>query len=70
MLPAPPAADIAKVTTPKPAIVGDIVNDDTASAMHSAKVETWGDTVSAAGRRLCRWFVANGAKVTCPDAPR
>jgi hypothetical protein len=44
------------------------VNDDTAAALHSSKVETWGDGLSAAGARMCRWFAETGAKLPfdCP----
>lgn len=66
--PTPPVADVRALVEPKPAIVGDIVNDDTAAALHSSKVETWGDGLSAAGARMCRWFAETGAKLPfdCP----
>jgi hypothetical protein len=68
-MPTPPAADIEALTAPKPLPKGDIVNNDTAAALHSEAIEAWGDGLSAAGKRVCRWFVEAGAKVDCVDAP-
>lgn len=61
----PPAADIEAVTAPKPKPSGDIVNDDTAAARHSEALESWGESLSAAGHRLCRWFRDAGYAVEC-----
>lgn len=66
-MPTPPVADIEAVTAPKPVPVGDIVNDDTAAARHSEALESWGESLSAAGIRLCHWFRDAGASVTCPE---
>lgn len=68
---APPAADIQAAIEPKPRPVGDIVNDDTAAATYSAALEAWGERLSTAGGRLCRWTVANGATLPfeCPGRP-
>lgn len=65
----PPVADIEAVIAPKPLPVGDIVNDDKAAARHSEALESWGESLNAAGARLCRWFVQNGATLpfACPE---
>jgi len=55
------------VTEKKPAPTDDIVTDPKASALYNASVESWGDRVSAAGGRLCRFFKARGMAVGCPD---
>jgi len=44
---------------------GQVITDARAEAHYNAAVESWGDRVSAAGVRLCRWFNANGAKFDC-----
>lgn len=62
----PPPADLRAVTEPKPVPGPDIVTSDRAAAQYSADVESWGDRVSAAGARLCRYFAALGMKVDCP----
>lgn len=66
-MPKPPVADIEAVTAPKPKPVGDIVNDDKAAARHSEALESWGEGLSAAGVRLCRWFHDAGVPVVCPE---
>ncbi|UIJ43808.1 hypothetical protein LZK98_11965 [Sphingomonas cannabina] len=62
----PQAALVEKLTTPKPKPEGDIVNDDTAAATYSAQIETWGDTVYAAGVAMCGWLNSIGGKFDCP----
>jgi len=61
----PPSADVAALQEAKPVPTDDIVTDARAEARYNAAVESWGDRVSAAGVRVCRWFNANGAKFDC-----
>ncbi len=63
----PSRADVSAVTEHKPVPTDDIVTDPKASALYNASVESWGDRVSAAGRRLCRFFKARGMAVDCPE---
>jgi len=64
----PPSADLSAVVEPKPIATPDIVTSDQAAADYSASVEAWGDRVSAAGGRICRWVVETGGKLPfqCP----
>lgn len=66
----PPAADLQAATEPKPVPPDDIVTSDQAAADYDAAVEAWGDRVSAAGARICRWVVDAGGKLPfkCPPA--
>lgn len=65
----PPAPDLQAATEPKPVPPDDIVTSDQASADYSAAVEAWGDRVSAAGGRICRWVEDAGGKLPfkCPE---
>ncbi len=65
----PPLADLSAASEAKPAPTADITTSARAGADYSAAVEAWGDRVSAAGGRLCRYFVSLGVKVGCPAAP-
>jgi hypothetical protein len=40
-----------------------------AAALHDIAIETWGETIHAAGARICRWAKNNGAKLDfeCPE---
>ncbi len=63
----PPPADLQAVTEAKPVPVDAIATDAAAEAHYNAAVESWGDRVSAAGGRLCRFFDRRGMKgLTCP----
>lgn len=64
----PPSADIKAATTPKPVAGPEIVTSAQAAAEYDIAVEAWGETVSKAGGRICRWAVNNGAKLPfdCP----
>ena len=64
----PPSADLKSVTSPKPVAGPEIVTSAQAAAEYDIAVETWGETVSKAGGRICRWAVNNGAKLdfVCP----
>lgn len=65
----PPAADLKAATEAKPAPGDDIVTSAQAAADYDAAIESWGERVSRAGARLCRWAVAMGMKgVECPPA--
>lgn len=63
----PPSADIKALQEAKPTPTVDILTDAKAEAAYNAEVEGWGDRLSAAGRRVCRWFAAQGAVVDCGD---
>jgi hypothetical protein len=65
----PPVADLRAATEPKPAPGEDIVTSAQAAADYDAAVESWGDRLSLAGARLCRWAVRMGQKgLECPAA--
>lgn len=67
----PPAADIRAATEPKPVAPVEIVTSAQAAAEYDVAVESWGERVSRAGGRICRWAIANGAALpfTCPASP-
>ena len=65
----PPRADIEAATEAKPAPTAEIVTSSQASDRYNVEVESWGDRVSAAGGRLCRYFKRTGMAVDCP-APK
>lgn len=52
----PPLADLQAVTEAKPVPSDAIATDPQAEAHYNADVEGWGDRVSSAGKRLCRFF--------------
>lgn len=64
----PPSVDLKLVISPKPKAGPEIVTSAQAAAEYDIAVETWGDTVSKAGQRICRWAENNGAKLdfVCP----
>lgn len=65
----PPVADLAAAVEPKPVPSDDIATSQKAADDYSASVEGWGDRVSAAGGRLCRWSErVYKVKVGCPPA--
>jgi hypothetical protein len=66
----PPSADLEAAIAAKPVAPATIVSSAQAAADYDIAVETWGDGVSAAGARICRWAIANGAKLpfACPAA--
>lgn len=68
----PPAADIRDATTPKPVPTPDILTSEQAAERYDAAVETWGETVSRAGGRICRWVIDNGGTLPfkCPPQPK
>jgi hypothetical protein len=68
----PPATDIKAVTEPKPIAPVDIVTSENAAENYDIELESWGDRVSAAGGRICRWVVDNKGKLpfSCPPRPR
>ena len=65
----PSRAEVANLQEAKPPPTADIVTDAQASERYNAKVENWGDRLSAAGRRMCQWFNAIGADFDCADPP-
>lgn len=62
----PPAADIKAATESKPPPTAEIVTSAQASEDYNAQIEAWGDRVSAAGGRLCRFYQRLGMKISCP----
>ena len=64
----PPVADLKAVTEAKPVPGNDIVTSQKAADDYSAAVEGWGDRISAAGGRLCRWTERTyKVHVGCPN---
>ena len=61
----PPEEDLKAVTETKPKPSPDILTDPSASARYNSAVLSWGERVSAAGRRLCRFHRDTGMKVEC-----
>lgn len=66
----PPLADLQAVTEAKPVPPDEIVTSAAASEHYNAAVESWGDRISDAGLRLCRFFERTGMAVSCPDHPK
>lgn len=56
----PPKADIAAITEAKPVPPVTILTDPAASELHASRVEAWGDRLSSAGQRLCKFFARTG----------
>lgn len=52
----PPPADLQAATEAKPVPGDEIATDAEAEAHYNAAVEGWGDRISSAGARLCRFF--------------
>lgn len=62
----PPAiADLRAVTEPKPKPPISILTDTAANDRYNAEVEAWGDRLRAGGMRLCQFFEAQGALISC-----
>jgi hypothetical protein len=67
----PPVADLQAVTEPKPVPGDDIATSQKAADDYSASVEAWGDRISAAGGRICRWSKSVfKLTVDCPKEQR
>jgi hypothetical protein len=65
----PPVADLKAAAEAKPVPGDDIATSDQANADYSAAIEAWGERVSAAGARICRWSEkVYKIKVGCPKA--
>lgn len=62
----PPPADLTAATEAKPVPGPEIVTSAQAAEEYNAAVEGWGDRVSAAGGRLCRYYKRLGMKISCP----
>lgn len=67
----PPADDLKAATEAKPVPDDSIATSQKAADDFSASIEGWGDRVSAAGGRLCRYFERTGKlPFKCPkDKP-
>lgn len=52
----------------KPLAPVEIVTSAQAAAQYDIAIEAWGERVSRAGARICRWALANGATLSfaCP----
>jgi len=67
----PPVADLQAATEAKPVPSDAIATDPSAEAHYNAAVESWGDQLSSAGGRLCRFFQRRGVKgLACPEEGR
>lgn len=63
----PPVADLKAAVEPKPIPSDDIATSQKAADDYSASVEGWGDRISAAGGRICRWSERTyKLKLGCP----
>ena len=64
----PRSADVKDVITPKPVAGPEIITSAQAAADYDIAVEKWGDTIWAAGGRICRWIKDNGGVLPfdCP----
>ena len=63
----PPSADLKAVVTPKPLAGPEILESAQAAAAFDIALEKWGDTLFAAGGRICRWMMEQGARLDfCP----
>jgi hypothetical protein len=60
----PPPADLVVEDKPVPGV--DTLTSAKAAADYDVAVEAWGTRGWDAVGRLCRWAVANGAKIDCP----
>lgn len=60
-------ADLKALVEPKPVPTDDIATSDQAAADYDASVEAWGDRISSAGGRICRWSESvYRVKIGCP----
>lgn len=63
----PPVPDLVAVTEAKPVPTEDIATSQQAYDLYQSDLEAWGDRISAAGARICRWSQSvYKVKVTCP----
>lgn len=63
----PPAADLKAAVEPKPVPGDDIATSQKAYDQYQQNIEGWGDRISAAGGRLCRWSErVYKVKIGCP----
>ena len=63
----PPADDLKAVTEAKPVPTDDIATSQKAADQFSADLEAWGDRISSAGGRICRWAETVGKhSLGCP----
>lgn len=63
----PPVDDLKAAVEPKPVPSDDIATSDQANADYNAAIEAWGDRISSAGGRLCRWSERTyKIKIGCP----
>jgi hypothetical protein len=67
----PPSVDLEAAAEAKPVAPAAIVTSAQAAAAYDIAVESWGERVSRAGGRICRWAVDNGAELpfACPARP-
>tara|TARA_B100000378_G_scaffold144489_1_gene116702 strand:+ start:872 stop:1009 length:138 start_codon:yes stop_codon:yes gene_type:complete len=43
----------------------EIATDEAAAVAYDEAIESWGERVQAAGVRVCKWLVENGADYDC-----
>lgn len=64
----PAKADVEALTEAKPMPSAAILTDPAANDRYNSEVEGWGDRLSAAGGRLCRYFDGLGMPgLDCPQ---
>ena len=61
----PPVADVELLQKDKPEPTPEILTDSKKNAEYNAQIESWGEGLSASGRRLCVWLKSQGMTVTC-----
>jgi len=66
----PPVDDLKALVEPKPVPSDDIATSQKAADDFSASLEAWGDRLSAAGGRVCRWSKqVYKLSINCPPSP-
>ena len=65
----PPVDDLKAVVEPKPVPTDEIATSQKAADDFSVSIESWGDRISAAGGRICRWSERTyKVRIGCPKA--
>lgn len=58
--PFPPVSDVNALVVPRPKMPPEALTDPTADANHRSAVRKWGDDLSAAGKRVCKFLDRTG----------
>ena len=61
----PPAIDVEGATETKPLPPVEIATDEAAAVAYDEAIESWGERVQSAGKRVCLWLNANGGSYDC-----